>query len=108
VVQLLRVSGGQPSHSPIDVLASVTVPDAQVASSSDATVTATFTGPALVAGTEYAAALSRPGVAQGEVSVNTIKVGGSACGGKLFLAVQGDVFAEEILVQDALVSVRVI
>jgi hypothetical protein len=108
VVQLLRVSGGKPSPSPIDVLASVTIPDAEVATSSDATVTATFTGTALVAGTEYAAALSRPGVGLGEVTINTIKVGGSACGGKLFLAFQGDVFAEEILVQDALVSVRVI
>jgi len=107
-VQLLRVIAGKPSHSPIDVLATITVPDAQVATSSDATVTAMFSGPALVAGTEYAAALSRPGVAQGEVTVNTLKVGGGACGGKLFLAVQGDVFAEEILVQDALVSVRVI
>jgi hypothetical protein len=107
VVQLLRVSGGKPSHSPIDVLASVTVPDAQVATSSDAIVPATFSGPTLVAGTEYAAALSRPGVGLGEVTVNTLKVGGGACGGKLFLAVQGDVFAEEILAQDALVSVRV-
>src|SRR5215217_7495117 len=108
VVQLLRVIAGKPSHSPVDVLATVTVPDAAVAASGEATLTATFTGPALVAGTEYAAAFSRPGAALGEAAVNTISVGGSACGGKLFLAVAGDAFAEEILAQDALVFVHVI
>jgi hypothetical protein len=107
VVQLLRVIAGKPSHSPVDVLATVTIPNAAVTVGSEATVTASFAGPALLAGTEYAAAFSRPGAALGEATVNTINVGGSSCGGKLFLAVGGDVFAPEIFAQDALVSVLV-
>jgi hypothetical protein len=106
-VQLLKVIGGKPSHSPMDVLAAVTIPDAEVATSSDATVTATFAGTPLVAGTEYAVALSRPGVGVGEITLNTQKGGGGACGGQLFIAVTADVFAPEIFAQDTLVSVLI-
>jgi hypothetical protein len=107
LVQLLKVVGGKPSHSPLDVLAAITVPDAAVATSSDATVTATFADTALVAGTEYAVALSRPGVGLAEITVNTQKGDGGACSGQLFIAVAADVFAPEIFAQDALVSVLV-
>ena len=105
LVQLLRVSGGKPSLSPADVLAALTVPDAAVATSSDATLTATFAGPDLVAGTEYAAALSRPG--SGAVGVGPIvTLGGSTCSGKLFVAVGAGEF-NEALNLDLLVSVLV-
>jgi hypothetical protein len=105
LVQLLRVSGGKPSHSPTDVLAALTVPDAAVATSSDATLTATFAGPDLVAGTEYAVALSRPG--SGAVGVGPIvTLGGSTCSGKLFVAVGAGEF-NEALNLDLLVSVLV-
>src|SRR5262249_1767455 len=107
VVQLLKVVGGKPSNSPIDVLATVTVPDAQVATSTDAALTATFSGPALVAGTDYAAAFSRPGAGSSDASLNTLLDGGGTCGGTLFLAVQGDVFAEEVNHLDSIVSVLV-
>jgi hypothetical protein len=84
LVQLLKVVGGKPSHSPSDVLAALTVPDATVPTSSDATLTATFAGPALVAGTEYAAAFSRP--ASTSAGANYRKSDGSACGGDWFNA----------------------
>ena len=105
VVQLLEVVGGKPSHSAIDVLVSVTVPDADVATSSDTTVTATFNGPALVAGTEYAAAFSRPGSGLGG-AVPYITLGDSTCSGKLFVADGAGPF-NEAFNQDLLVSVRV-
>jgi hypothetical protein len=108
VVQLLKVVGSKPSHNPVDVLATVTIPNAEVAAGTEVTLTAPFTGPTLVAGTEYAAAISRPGAGPAEARINTLNVGGGACGGKLFLAVAGDVFAEEILAQDLLVSVLVV
>jgi hypothetical protein len=108
LVQLLRVSGGTPSISPTDVLASIPVPDAQVATSSDATVTATFTGPDLVAGTEYAVAFSRPG--SGAAGFGPVVTsGGSTCSGKLFVAVGAGVFKEELSMNlDLLVSVLVV
>jgi hypothetical protein len=107
VVQLLKVVAGKPSHNPVDVLATAIVPDAAVATSDDATLTAAFAGPALVAGTEYAAAFSRPGVAFADVKVITRNDGGGACGGQLFLASGGDPFFPEIHAQDTLVSVVV-
>jgi len=103
-VQLLKVIGGKPSHSPGDVLASLTVPDAAVATNSDAILSATFTGPAIVAGTEYAAAYSRPGSTS--AGANLRKGDGSACGGKWFIANGAGVF-NEALAQDILVSVFV-
>jgi hypothetical protein len=106
LVQLLRVSGGKPSHSPTDVLATLTVPDAAVATSSDAMLTATFAGPALVAGTEYAVTFGRPGTVPAGANPNIVKSDASACRGKLFLALVGDVF-EEVLATDGLVYVLV-
>jgi hypothetical protein len=107
LVQLLRVIGGKPSHSPTDVLAALTVPDAAVATSSDATLTATFAGPALEAGTEYAVAFSRPGSGPGGAVANTRKGDGSACGGRLFIANGAGAF-NEAPAQDTLVSVLVL
>jgi hypothetical protein len=106
LVQLLKVVGGKPSHSPTDVLAALTVPDAAVATSSDATLTATFAGPALVAGNEYAAAFSRPGTGPGGVGANNRKGDGSACGGNWFIADGAGPFNEAVA-QDLLVSVLV-
>jgi hypothetical protein len=106
LVQLLRVSGGKPSHSPTDVLAALTVPDAAVATSSDATLTATFAGPDLVAGTEYAVAFGRPGTVPAGANPNIVTSDGSACGGKLFLALVGGAF-NEVPASDGLVSVLV-
>jgi hypothetical protein len=103
-VQLLKVIGGKPSHSPTDVLASLTVPDAAVATGSDATLTATFAGPALVAGTEYAAAFGRP--ESTSASVNFRKGDGSACGGSWFNADGAGPF-NVAQAQDLLVSVLV-
>jgi hypothetical protein len=104
LVQLLKVIGGKPSHSPTDVLAALTVPDAAVATSSDATLTATFAGPALVAGTEYAVAFSRPGSTS--AGVNYRKGDGSACGGDWFNADGAGPF-NVAQAQDLLVSVLV-
>jgi hypothetical protein len=104
LVQLLRVVGGKPSHSPSDVLAALTVPDAAVATSSDATLTATFAGPALVAGTEYAAAFSRPGSTS--AGANFRKSDGSACGGDWFIADGAGPF-NVAQAQDILISVLV-
>ncbi len=106
LVQLLKVVGGKPSHLPTDVLAALTVPDAAVATSSDATLTANFAGPALVAGNEYAAAFSRPGTGPGGVGANNRKGDGSACDGKWFNADGAGVF-NEAAAQDILVSVLV-
>jgi hypothetical protein len=107
LVQLLRVSGGKPSHSPIDVLTSVTVPDAQVATSSDATLTATFTGPTLVAGTEYAIAFSRPrSTSIGTAAPNYRPDDGTGCGGNWFIADGAGPF--NVAQADLLVSVLVI
>jgi hypothetical protein len=101
---LLRVIGGKPSHSPTDVLAALTVPDAAVATSSDATLTATFAGPALIAGTVYAVAFSRPGSTS--VGANYRKGDGSACGGDWFNADGAGPFTVATA-QDILVSVLV-
>jgi hypothetical protein len=76
-----------------------------VATSSDATLTATFAGPALVAGAEYAVAFGRPGSTNADA--NTRKGDGSACGGRLFIADGAGVFNEAVA-QDTLVSVLVI
>jgi hypothetical protein len=105
LVQLLRVVNGKPSTSPNDVLAAITVPDAAVATGSDVTLTGAFAGPALVAGAEYAAAFIRPGVAPGQVAINTRKAP-DGCGGKLFIADGAGPF-NEATNQDLLVSVFV-
>jgi hypothetical protein len=105
LVQLLRVVNGKPSTSPNDVLAAITVPDAAVATGADVALTGTFAGPALVAGAEYAAAFSRPGVAPGQVAINTRKAP-DGCGGKLFIADGAGPF-NEATNQDLLVSVFV-
>jgi len=88
------------------VLVSVTVPDAEVATSSDATLTATFAGPALVAGTEYAAAFSRPGSTSiGTAAPNFRTDDGTGCGGNWFVADGAGPF--NVAQADLLVSVLV-
>jgi hypothetical protein len=58
VVELLDFGAdGKPTNT---VLATATIPDAAVPEG-DSTLTATFSGPPLVASTEYAVAISRPG-----------------------------------------------
>jgi hypothetical protein len=57
VVELLATAAGKPTNT---VLAQVTVLDADVAEGDNVLVTAVFSGPQLVAGTAYAAAISRP------------------------------------------------
>lgn len=59
VVELLAVDAdGRPTNT---VLASATLPNDEVPSDDLTNVTATFSGPPLVAGTQYAAAISRAG-----------------------------------------------
>ena len=105
VVQLLRVIGGTPSHELVDVLAEVTVPDAAVQLNSDASLTATFAGPVLAAGTEYAAAFIRPG--SNNTAPTTRRGDGSACAGKFFGANSAGAFTP-VADLDILVSVLVI
>jgi hypothetical protein len=65
VIQLVAVSGapnGTPSDYPLDVLETVTIPDASVPDG-ESTLVGTFAGPRLVQGTEYAAVVSRRGAA---------------------------------------------
>jgi hypothetical protein len=57
VVDLLAASGGGPTNT---VLATATISNASVPVGAS-TLTASFSGPPLVAGTRYAAAISRPG-----------------------------------------------
>ena len=104
LVQLLRVIAGKPSHSPSDVLAALTVPDAAVATSSDATLTATFAGLTLVAGTEYAVAFSRPGSTS--AGANFRFDDGTGCGGNWFNADGAGPF-NVAQAQDLLVSVLI-
>jgi hypothetical protein len=81
VVELLAVAGGMPTNT---VLAAVTIPDASV-SNGDSTLTATFSGPPLVAGTEYATALRRLGGDDYEISLRH----GNDCAGAAFVTVIG-------------------
>jgi hypothetical protein len=105
LVQLLRVIGGNPSLSPSDVLVAIMVPDATVATGDAVTLTASFAGPALVAGTEYAVAFSRP-ESTSAVANTRESAGGAACSGKLFIADGAGAF-NEAFIQDTLVSVLV-
>jgi hypothetical protein len=107
VVQLLQVSGGIPGHSPGDVLAEVTVPDASVAIGDGAAVVATLAGPPLVAGTEYAAAIHRPGTGSGQWAVKGRTGDSNACGGKKFSALGAEAFTG-VATEDLLISVLVV
>ena len=77
VVQLLDFGAdGKPTNT---VLATATIPDASVPDG-DSTLTATFSGPPLVTGTEYAAAISRPGGSELQVGDRI----GNDCAGTAF------------------------
>ena len=77
VVDLLDFSAeGVPTNT---VLATATIPNASVPEGTAVLLTATFSGPRLTAGTEYAAALSRPGATDFQLR---IRVGGSDCTGR--------------------------
>jgi hypothetical protein len=102
VVQLLAVDGsGVPSHLPQGVLAQAIVPNGAVAGGQSVTVTADFDGPPLVAGTQYAAAISRPGPNNYAAHYRT----DSGCSGSVFQADQGKAFIAAIGELDILVSV---
>jgi hypothetical protein len=81
VVELLAVAGRVPTNT---VLAAVTIPDASVPNG-DSTLTATFSGPPLVAGTEYATALRRLGGDEYEIGLRH----GNDCAGAAFVTVNG-------------------
>jgi hypothetical protein len=85
LVQLVRLSDNElPSNSPLDVMAAVTIPDASVPLG-ESTLVANFAGPFLVAGTGYAAVLSRPGTELGGLQTR-IHHGGSDCDGTIAVA----------------------
>jgi hypothetical protein len=85
LVQLVRLMPNSlPSNSPIDVMAAVTIPDASVPLGGS-TLVATFGGPFLVAGTGYAAVISRPGTSLGGLHTR-IYQGGSDCDGTIAIA----------------------
>jgi hypothetical protein len=100
VVQLLKVSGGTPGSGFADILATVTIPDATVASG-DTTLVADFSGPALSAGTEYAAAIGRPGS-----QYLTVHKAPPTCAGQAYYSVNTNAFTE--LGYDLVVSVFVV
>jgi hypothetical protein len=75
-VQLLAVDSGKPTNS---VLAAATIANASVPEGIS-TQTATFSGPPLLAGAQYAAAISRPGGSELRVDRRS----GDDCGGEFF------------------------
>jgi hypothetical protein len=85
VVELLAVAGGVPTNI---ALAQVTLPNVSV-SNGPSMLTATFSGPSLVAGTEYATALRRLGGNEYEIGVRN----SNDCAGAAFVTLNG-VFTE--------------
>jgi hypothetical protein len=102
IVQLVSVTGspdGTPSHLPLDVLATTTIPNASVPTG-EFTLTATFSGPEIVAGVEYAAVVGR--------RESTFSPGlRNDCDGKLFFAESAGPFTTPIEGVDLVVSVEV-
>lgn len=87
VVELLAVGAdGKPTNT---VLATAVIPNASVPEDLDVTLTASFSGPPLVAGTEYATALRRLGGEEYEIGVRN----GNDCAGTAFVTVNA-VFTE--------------
>ena len=102
VVQLLAVSGGTPGSSAGDILSTTTVSDASLPAGLG-TVVADFSGPALTAGTEFAAAITRPGSTSLDVRQ---KVAGG-CTGTAFTATSSGAFTTKAPV-DIIVEVLVV
>ncbi len=103
IVQLDSVTGspeGTPSHLPLDVLATTTIPNATVPTG-EVTLSATFSGPEIVAGVEYAAVVGR--------RESTFSPGlRNDCEGKLFFAESAGPFTTPIEGVDLVVSVEVV
>jgi hypothetical protein len=104
VVQLLVVIGNTPSHLPQDVLAETIVSNSEVSEGSPSVVNAFFTnGPQLAVGTQYAVAVSRHGTGTYERTYSdTLN-----CGGRMFVAEDGQPFVAQNAQRDAIVRVRV-
>jgi hypothetical protein len=93
VVQLVKVIGspnGDPSASPLDVLAAVTIADATVPTGVS-TLTAKFAGTRLEQGTEYAVVVSRPGSPLFAVGI-LFEATGASCPGQMYAAAGGGDF----------------
>ncbi len=104
VVQLLAVDENDvPVHLPAGVLAEVIVPNDAVASGENVTLTAEFSGPPLVAGTRYAAVLSRPG----PDTLYSFYLEGNHCFGRSLAADPGKPFETSHTEYELLVSVFV-
>ena len=89
VVQLVKVIGGVPAESPLDVLAAATIPNAQVPVGTS-TLTAKFATTQLTQGTQYAVVVSRPGSNDLALPDRT----GDDCEGDMFSAVGGGAFSD--------------
>lgn len=87
VVQLLRVDNGTPQHAATQILAATTIPEGAVPTG-ETTLAATFAGPRMESGTEYAAAIGRLG---SPVRLGFFSGTGNACAGQTF-ASQGGAF----------------
>jgi hypothetical protein len=101
VVQLLRVESGTPVHGATQILAGITISNAAVPDG-ESTLTATFAGPVLEAGAEYAATIGR--VAAG-VRLGFFSGTGNGCAGQVFTSTGGAFAAAPS--QDVVVSVFV-
>jgi hypothetical protein len=87
VVQLVKVNGsagGEPSASPLDVLAALTIPDATVPNGVS-TLPAKFAGTRLEQGTEYAVVVSRPESPLFSVGI-LFEQSGASCPGRMYAA----------------------
>lgn len=103
VVQLIKVTGGVPSNSPVDVLAAVTIPAADIPAGAS-TLTARFGGTTLAQNTDYAAAIGFLGPDGVDVER---RVGGTDCAGRAFQAIADGAFVS-LVNFDLVVSVLVV
>ena len=101
VVQLLRVDGGAPQASALNILAGATIANGAVPDG-ESILTANFIGPHLEAGTEYAAAIGR---LQTAIELGQHSDTGNVCAGQAFSS-QGGAFGEHSDI-DLVVSVFV-
>ena len=107
VVQLVKVIGspdGEPSASPLDVLAAVTIADATVPTGIS-TLTAKFAGTQLNQGTEYAVVVSRPGSPLFAVGI-LFEATGASCPGQMYAATGSGDFGS-LIEHDMVVTVSV-
>jgi hypothetical protein len=110
VIQLVAVTGspnGTPSKDPADVLAKVTLKDKNVPAGAK-TLVASFNGPALVAGTEYAVVVERLGntLVRTQVRLSQDPDGATCPNSRLFEAVSDGDFTH-VPFRDMVVTVSV-